>query len=167
MANVLSFVFVCSLEKNNNHETIGILSGLLYKKKKIYNNVYVTTIVYYNICNIVVTILASIAVCCHMSLTVVALLQVVQSGGKNIELAVIRRNQPLKVIICIVNTYSISVLKLVVLTRILIFLADCRFWSPRKLRPWWLRSRKKRRKRQRRRSRRSPLEAELLVSALG
>lgn len=39
-----------------------------------------------------------------MSLTLVAPLQVVQSGGKNIELAVIRRNQPLKVIIC--NVFS-------------------------------------------------------------
>lgn len=34
----------------------------------------------------------------HFPLTVCVLLQVVQSGGKNIELAVIRRNQPLKVI---------------------------------------------------------------------
>lgn len=57
--------------------------------------------------NCVITILPNFAVCCRLSLTVVALLQVVQSGGKNIELAVIRRNQPLKVIICIVlNTFK-------------------------------------------------------------
>uniref|UniRef100_A0AAR2JLL7 Proteasome subunit alpha type n=1 Tax=Pygocentrus nattereri TaxID=42514 RepID=A0AAR2JLL7_PYGNA len=35
-----------------------------------------------------------------IKLAIKALLEVVQSGGKNIELAVIRRNQPLKVIIC-------------------------------------------------------------------
>lgn len=86
-------------------------------------------------------------------------LQVVQSGGKNIELAVIRRNQPLKVRVLVSCPSNLLLCTCICLwANCCIFFTPCSYWSPKKLRPWWLRWRKKRKTRQRRKNRRSLLE---------
>lgn len=110
--------------------------------------------------------------------------QVVQSGGKNIELAVIRRNQPLKVIALsydvqpyLLNAKVVTRIVLCVFAIIFLFLLNSyssihlstllisfsvlwgRSWSPKKSRPWWQRLRRRRKRRPRRRSRRNPLKA--------
>lgn len=94
----------------------------------------------------------------EMLLITISCPQVVQSGGKNIELAIIRRNQPLKASI---PTFSKMQLGCMYWTLVVVcvhatkFGLHYRFLNPKRSRHWWQRLRKRRRRRLRKRSRRS------------